>query len=440
VGALFTAIAVAFIAVNLLVILAVLPQIRRLEAVYGDLGEDLQLLAHLRGSAQVVRSITMNAAYRASQGDRGAGEQAREQLVEQLGWVERLATAYSKRVHPVEQETWSTIRERELPPLATRAAGIIESVRVRGKAPLDAVEDMSSRSIHVDELFGELGRIKASEVQRGAERIDAFLKHLLLACGLLLVIGGAGAGLLLARSLSLIRGYSTVMNTRLSELDAFASRVAHDLRSPLQTVGLSLSTVASRCPDDALHAAAERAQGGVRRMGAMIAGLLEFARSGATPEPGESAELAEVFEGLREELQPVADRAVIRLSLIADPDLRVAASAVAIHAIVANLVGNSIKYMREEGDRSVSASARARGRHVHIEVRDTGIGIPGDRLSAIFDPFVRLRERRDSYGLGLATVKRLVDAHSGTVGVESEQGVGSVFTVVLPRAAEEPIR
>jgi signal transduction histidine kinase len=254
------------------------------------------------------------------------------------------------------------------------------------------------------------------------------------------VFGGVGAGLLLARSLALIHGYSTVMDTRLSELDAFAARVAHDLRSPLQTISLSLSAVATRASDDATRATAERARGGVHRMNAMIAGLLDFARSGATPRPGARAELPTVFEGLRDELQPLADRSGVHLSLSAEPGLRVAASPVAIHAIVANLVGNAIKYMREEGDRQVAASAHAHGRHVDIEVRDSGIGIPRDRLPTIFDPFVRLRDRLDSYGLGLATVKRLVEAHSGTVRVVSEEGVGSVFTVELPRLIDEPAR
>jgi signal transduction histidine kinase len=437
VGALFAVIIAAFLAVNALVMLAVWPRIRHLEATYGGLGEDLQLLAHMRGATQLLRSIATVSAYRASLGDRSAGEQAGHQLVEQVGWLERLAAEYSQRVQPGEQETWSTIRERALPPLVARAAGVVESVRLSGQASPVAVDDLVARSLHVDELFAQLGRNKAAEVQRVAAQIDGFLKRLLFACGALLVFGGAGAGLLLARSLGLIRAYATVMDTRLSELDAFAARVAHDLRSPLQTISLSLARVATTSDEEG-RTAAERGQGGVRRMNAMIAGLLEFARSGATPEPGECAEVPTVFEGLRDELQPLADRAGVRLSLSAEPDLRAAASPVAVHAIVANLVGNAIKYMRGDGERNVTASARAQGNHVRIEVRDTGIGIPRDRLGTIFDPFVRLRERRDSYGLGLATVKRLVDAHRGTVRVESEQGVGSAFTVELPRTVDVP--
>jgi signal transduction histidine kinase len=434
-GALFAIVAVAFIAVNVLVMLAVLPQMRRLEDIYGDLGEGLQVLAHMRGATQGLRAIATGAAYRSSLGDRRAGEEASGQLAEQLAWLERLAAEYSQRVDAAQRETWSTIRERELPSLVTRVAGVVERVRIGGKVAPVLVDDVRSRASRVDELFAQLGRIKAAEVQRGAEQIDAFLKRLLLVCGLLLVFGGTGAALLLARSLGLIRGYSKVMNARISELDAFAARVAHDLRGPLQTINLSLSSLATRTSDDAVRATAERARGGVQRMSTMIGGLLEFARSGANPKQGARADLPAVFEGLRDELQPIADRSGVRLFLEAEPSLRAAASPVAIHAIIANLVGNAIKYARAEGERNVAASARAQGRHVHIEVRDTGIGIPRDRLATIFDPFVRLRDRLDSYGLGLATVKRLVDAHHGTVTVESEEGVGSVFIVELPAAA-----
>jgi signal transduction histidine kinase len=437
VGAFFAAVVVAFVGVNLMVMLAVWPQVRRLEHLYGDLGQCLHLLAQMRGAAQNVRSIAMSSVLRASQGHPGAPEEAGAELAAQLGVLSRLGAAYGPLVEAADEaETWSAIRDGELPSLATQAAGIVEAVRGSGGASPEAAEELRARSRRVDGLFQQLAHINASQVQQSAQGIDAALRRLLVFCGLLLVVGGAGAALLLARSLSLIRRYAAVMDARLSELDAFASRVAHDLRSPLQTISLSLASIGKRTADDAVRTTAERAQGGVRRLNAMIGDLLEFARSGATPEPGVSAELPAVFEELREELRPVADAAGVRLTLDAEPGLRAAASGVAIRGIVANLVENGVKYMRDGSDRTVTARARARGRLVHIEVRDTGIGIPHDRLPTIFDPFVRARARRDSYGLGLATVKRLVDAHSGTVRVESEEGVGTVFVVELPRALD----
>jgi signal transduction histidine kinase len=440
VGAFFAAVAAAFIGVNVIVMVAVWPQVRRLEHIYGNLGQCLHLLTQMRGSAQALRTIAMGSAFRAFQGERGAAEGASGELLAQLARLEHLGTTYDRLVEaPDEAHVWSTLRERELPSLALGAAGIIGSVRGRGDASPAAVEELSARSVRVDGLFAELVGINASQVQRSAERIEASLERLLVVCGLLLVVGGGGAGLLLARSLSLIRGYAAVMDARLSELDAFAARVAHDLRSPLQTISLGLASVAKRISDDAVRLTAERAQGGVRRLNAMIADLLEFARSGATPEPGASAELEAVFAEVGDELRPIAARADVHLALSVEPGLRAAASPVAIRGIVANLVENAIKYMREGSERSVAASARAHGRLARIEVRDTGIGIPAELLPAIFDRFVRGGQRRDSYGLGLATVKRLVDAHSGTVRVESLEGVGTLFVVELPRAVDAAV-
>ena len=441
VGASFAAIVVAFIGVNALVVLAVWPQEQRLERIYGNQGESLHLLAEMREAALNIRFAVVSAVLRAAQGQGRDTAGAEAEVETYLGTLSRLGAAYNPFVDVAdEKEAWAAVKDRELPAYAARAAGLMEDVRGSGRTSPAAVQDLRWRAGRVDGLFQRLMRINTSEVRRTAQDIRAALTRLLVVCGLLLVLGGVAAGLLFARSLSLIHQYATVMDMRLSELDAFASRVAHDLRSPLQTISLSLASIASRTSDDALRTSAERARGGVRRMNAMIGGLLEFARSGATPEPGVSAELPEVFESLRDELQPVAASAGVRLSLRAEPDLRVAASPVAVHAIVANLVENAIKYMRDDGDRSVAATARAHGRHVHVEVRDTGIGIPEERLPTIFDPFVRLRVRRDSYGLGLATVKRLVDAHSGTVRVESVEGVGTVFTVELPRAIDVTTR
>jgi signal transduction histidine kinase len=71
---------------------------------------------------------------------------------------------------------------------------------------------------------------------------------------------------------------------------------------------------------------------------------------------------------------------------------------------------------------------------VRFEVHDTGPGIASTMLESVFQPHVRLQQRQPGIGLGLATVKRIADAHGGRVGVQSRLDVGSVFWVELPRA------
>jgi signal transduction histidine kinase len=84
----------------------------------------------------------------------------------------------------------------------------------------------------------------------------------------------------------------------------------------------------------------------------------------------------------------------------------------------------------------VTVAAQLEKERVQVTVADTGIGIPAERLAELFEPFHQLdgssTRRYGGTGLGLALVKRIVEAHNGTVDVRSEAGLGSVFSVMLP--------
>jgi two-component system phosphate regulon sensor histidine kinase PhoR len=105
-----------------------------------------------------------------------------------------------------------------------------------------------------------------------------------------------------------------------------------------------------------------------------------------------------------------------------------------LRQVVLNLVDNAVKYTPSGG--TVSVQARAVEGMVEIVVQDTGVGIPSDAIERLFDPFYRVPGSRplhgeSSSGIGLTLAKRLVDAHDGNLGVTSELGTGSTFTVKL---------
>jgi signal transduction histidine kinase len=106
-----------------------------------------------------------------------------------------------------------------------------------------------------------------------------------------------------------------------------------------------------------------------------------------------------------------------------------------LSSVIENLARNAIKYMGERGERRVELRIVPTGSMVRVEVEDTGPGIPPAIYDKIFDPHVRGRtDGKPGIGLGLATVKRIAEAHGGRAGFRSQLDVGSTFWVELPRA------
>jgi two-component system phosphate regulon sensor histidine kinase PhoR len=143
------------------------------------------------------------------------------------------------------------------------------------------------------------------------------------------------------------------------------------------------------------------------------------------------AEMTPTIEGLAAGAGLHAEVAITQLPTVS-ADLR------RLRQVVLNLVDNAVKYTPSGG--TVSVQARAVDGTVEIVVQDTGVGIPRDAIERLFDPFYRVPDSRplhgeSSSGIGLTLAKRLVDAHDGSLGVTSEPGAGSTFTVRLNATA-----
>ena len=233
--------------------------------------------------------------------------------------------------------------------------------------------------------------------------------------------------------------FARIMEARLSELETFAGRVAHDVRSPLASIGLALE-LTRRNPELGLKKGVlDRAIKTLQRVGQLVDGLLIFARAGASPPGGSRAEVGEVLSGVVEGLRPSAEETGVALGF--DPPSEptfVACTPGVLISLVSNLVGNAIKYMGESPVRRVDLSAREVGATIRVEVRDTGPGVQPALRDHIFDPYVRAAESSvPGIGLGLATVRRLVEAHGGSVGVEPNGEAGSLFWFELPKTESD---
>jgi signal transduction histidine kinase len=175
----------------------------------------------------------------------------------------------------------------------------------------------------------------------------------------------------------------------------------------------------------------------VRRSDRLIRDLLDVSKIEAGKLSVEPT--AHSVEGLLE--QAVRDHEVLaeereltlRVQPMPDGMPKVIADRTRIIQVLGNLIGNAIRFTEAGG--TIDLEAEHHDSVVHIRVSDTGSGIPVETLPHIFNRYWQARQqRRAGAGLGLAIAKGIVEAHSGTIWVTSEQGVGTTFTFTLPIA------
>jgi signal transduction histidine kinase len=215
-------------------------------------------------------------------------------------------------------------------------------------------------------------------------------------------------------------------------LAAFAGQVTHDLKTPLTTMSLSLELIRDELEDGAaaedLLPLITRALRGAARMSSMIEDVLAFARIGTTvdPVPVDLGKVtAEVVADLGSALEDV-DLVVGELPVVpGDESL--------LRSLLLNLIGNAGKFRSPERRPTVGVAASRHGDLWRVEVVDNGVGIPADQREHVFGPMVRLDKAVEGMGIGLATCRRVVDAHGGTMGVtDGPDGVGATIWVELP--------
>ena len=213
------------------------------------------------------------------------------------------------------------------------------------------------------------------------------------------------------------------------------SMVSHDLRNPLSAISMSAVLMKQAAPEGPLRMQADIVTRNAKRMDRMIADLLTASklREGKL---GIEPSVADVGALLAEGVQTFAEAARQKgVALEAEPvDVPPAfCDAARIAQVLANLVGNALKFTRA-GD-SIALSARAADGEIVICVRDTGVGIAPDAAAHVFERYWQSQEHAArGTGLGLFIVRGIVESHRGRVWVESELGKGSRFCFTLPVA------
>ncbi len=253
-------------------------------------------------------------------------------------------------------------------------------------------------------------------------------------CVLLALVAGLMVNGQMRRHEALVAEHARALEERAGELGSFADRVAHDIRNPTGAAQLAIELELRRrqAVGEPGTENLRRAQRSVQRIHALVAGLFEFARAGARSPEGEATEIGEVVEDVLAGAEQRAAEAGVTVAAELAPAAVGCAKGVLI-SLIANLVDNAIKYAGNGGRILIRSSVVAAS--VRVEVEDDGPGLPPGLAPHVFEPYVRgVGSEKPGLGLGLATVKRLTEAHGGRVGARSDPGRGTTFWFELPRA------
>lgn len=216
--------------------------------------------------------------------------------------------------------------------------------------------------------------------------------------------------------------------------------VSHDLRQPVHALGLMLERIQQTAPEFSDRVEVGAVNDVTSSLTYSLNMLMAVTRlnSGDIVALPESVPLAQLFSALNHEFKGSADQNALRLEFD-HGHLHVATDPNLLRIILSNLIANSIKYSRK-GRIAVRASLKDE-ESIRIDVSDQGIGIAAHDLPRIFDPFVKLQLRsteQDGVGLGLAIVKQVADLIQAPLNISSEIGVGTTFSIELPRTEVPP--
>jgi signal transduction histidine kinase len=300
----------------------------------------------------------------------------------------------------------------------------------------DTLDDKLASVFRGFRALMELNHASADETVARVEKLQKSATRLLqlLALAGIVLAGAVGVAMtrLLQRREELQVQHAQVLEATNRELDAFAGRVAHDLRGPLTTVTLATRRLGKFAPPP--DKSVELVGRSLLRMEALIDDLLALSRM----QIGTQLTLcnpAAAAAQVREDLGQRAESSNAGLALDVETAW-VHCSEALLRQVIWNMVDNAMKYRRPDVRLQVDVRGRRVDNAYELTVSDNGVGMSPEEAARAFDPFYRASRRagEPGTGLGLSIVKRVIEASGGDVSVESEVGRGSTFVVHLPLA------
>ena len=214
-------------------------------------------------------------------------------------------------------------------------------------------------------------------------------------------------------------------------LERLSAGIAHEIRNPITAAKSLVQQIGEDPSDPENREYAKVAIDELNRVERSIAHLLRYARE--EPVKTETTSLADVIESAMDTFKDRLSRRDVRVDQQVAGDTRLTGDPDKLRRVVINLVSNSLDAMEEMPDATltIASGQNLAGTEVWVQVKDNGLGMSADKVEKIFSPFHT--SKAHGTGLGLAITRKLVEGHGGRIEVSSEEGVGTAFTVTLPR-------
>jgi signal transduction histidine kinase len=372
---------------------------------------------------------------------RGEIAEARARLEARLAAYESLPSIPRELEHVAEIA-------RELAPANALIERVLAGPGEAPAVPRALHDELHAHLARTDEAVARLALLNNTFAETSAEAVIEHRRASAVAAillGAISVVVAAFAGVLAIGKVRararLVEERDRLLAARATELDAFAGRVAHDLRNPLASLALRSATLQHRHQHEPqLHDELGKLVRQAERMAAIIDDLLTFASAGARPQPDAASDLHTIVDEVVADFRPAAEAVQAELRIDEFSAVQLACTPAALTCVLSNLLGNAVKYLGEglAAGTWIAVHVIVREGTARIEVEDTGPGLPPDAEHRVFEPFQRLNTSKPGIGLGLATVKKIVEAYGGRVGVHASLGKGSTFWFELPVAPSPP--
>lgn len=302
--------------------------------------------------------------------------------------------------------------------------------------------DQSIRDHLADQIDTSVDRLVMINAREGRARASAIRdlraqvleREAAIGGATLALVAGVSIVLLrvLARQRRLVVDRFRLLDERTRDLEAFAGRAAHDLRSPMSPIrGYADLLLESAGSPDEIARMARRIRTSVDRMARVVDDMLALSIAGR-PSPGSALPEA-VATGVLEELGPQLQGVTVTTGFAAR---KVACSAALLHQMLRNLIENALKFRDRTRPLQLTVEARELGAMIEIAVEDTGLGMDAETAKRALEPLYRGRTDLEvpGYGLGLAIVDRATRSLGGTCELTSALDRGTRVVLRLPRA------